>query len=129
MLAFFEDPTSAPPSDAVTRLFDLRFEAAKQFGVLDGQSWAVSVLDELRENESFLDQVVLLSAAEAELPGVKDHMLELLLAGGEDYELLFALGPNGPEVATLARRLGVAVTELGRAERGRGARGEGFSHF
>jgi thiamine-monophosphate kinase len=39
---------------------------------------------------------------------------QLLLAGGEDYELLFTIRPGGPGAAALSRRLGVRVTEIGR---------------
>ena len=59
----------------------------------------------------------------------------LLLGGGEDYELLFSLRPAGPGQAALARRLGVAVTEIGRLRgraRGRSGRGvepTGWRHF
>lgn len=38
---------------------------------------------------------------------------ELQLMGGEDYELLFTLRPGGPSTAVLARRLGVASSEIG----------------
>jgi thiamine-monophosphate kinase len=52
------------------------------------------------------------------------------LAGGDDYELLFAVRPQGPSAAALARRLGVRVSELGRVERGpAGRHGRGFDHF
>jgi thiamine-monophosphate kinase len=37
----------------------------------------------------------------------------LLLAGGEDYELLFTMRPAGPAVAALTRRLKAPVSELG----------------
>ncbi len=54
----------------------------------------------------------------------------LALGGGDDYELLFALRPDGPSAGALARRLGVRVSELGRVERGRGsAARRGFDHF
>jgi thiamine-monophosphate kinase len=42
----------------------------------------------------------------------------LVLAGGEDYELLFSVRPRGPGASELARRLGVPVTEIGRLEAG-----------
>nr|MDJ0866398.1 AIR synthase-related protein [Myxococcota bacterium] len=58
----------------------------------------------------------------------------LVLAGGEDYELLFTLRPGAPAPAALARRLGVAVAEIGRVSRRRGLRGSplaagGWAHF
>ncbi len=37
----------------------------------------------------------------------------VLLAGGEDYELLFTLRPGGPSAEQLARRLRVPVREIG----------------
>jgi thiamine-monophosphate kinase len=58
----------------------------------------------------------------------------LALGGGEDYELLFTVRPAAPPAAVLARRLGVAVTEIGciggRGLRLRGARArDGWRHF
>jgi thiamine-monophosphate kinase len=49
----------------------------------------------------------------------------LLLAGGEDYELLFTLRPGAPPAPALARRLGVPVREIGRIRAGRGVRVRG----
>jgi len=61
---------------------------------------------------------------------------ELQLMGGEDYELLFTIRPAGPTASVLARRLRVAVTEIGtvtrRGLRLRGARAparSGWRHF
>jgi thiamine-monophosphate kinase len=65
----------------------------------------------------------------------------LLLAGGEDYELLFTGRGRGAQAGLLARRLGVRVTEIGRitASAGRlrllgrglrrGAATAGWTHF
>jgi thiamine-monophosphate kinase len=51
--------------------------------------------------------------------------LALQTAGGEDYELLFALAPGraADDPAALSRRLGVRVTRIGRVVAGRGIRG------
>jgi thiamine monophosphate kinase len=38
----------------------------------------------------------------------------LVLAGGEDYELLFSIRARGSGAAALSRRLGLPVTEIGR---------------
>jgi thiamine-monophosphate kinase len=58
---------------------------------------------------------------------------QLLLAGGEDYELLFTIRPGGPGAAALSRRLGVRVTEIGRivprAARRRARDQGGWRHF
>jgi thiamine-monophosphate kinase len=49
----------------------------------------------------------------------------LALGGGEDYELLFCLGP-GRDLRALSRTLGVRVTRIGRITRGRGVRVAGL---
>jgi thiamine-monophosphate kinase len=57
----------------------------------------------------------------------------LASGGGEDYELLFTVGPRARSAAWLARRLGVRVTEIGRVVRGapagRSPAGRGWRHF
>lgn len=56
----------------------------------------------------------------------------LALRGGEDYELLFTVRGTGARAEALARRLGLAVTELGSVVRGgvhRGAAKGGWRHF
>jgi len=66
--------------------------------------------------------------------------LRLATRGGEDYELLFTLrgrgrpadrGPTGPAVAALSRRLGVAVTEIGKVVKkaARRQKTPGWRHF
>ncbi len=48
--------------------------------------------------------------------------VELLLSGGDDYELLFtAAGDAEPRIAELGKSLGVPVTRVGRVEPGSGA--------
>ncbi len=61
----------------------------------------------------------------------------LLLGGGEDYELLFAVRRSAPCAADLSRRLGVAVSEVGGLREQPAARrprpaphpGAGWRHF
>jgi len=58
--------------------------------------------------------------------------LETLVAGGEDYELLFALRGPWADAARLARRLGTPVREVGRLVREPGITGlpeGGWRHF
>jgi thiamine-monophosphate kinase len=61
--------------------------------------------------------------------------LELALGGGEDYELLFTMSGNLPSSVVLERRLGIAVTVIGRiTERGlqvhdAPGRPSGWRHF
>jgi hypothetical protein len=48
---------------------------------------------------------------------------------GRRLRALFAVRPQGPSAAALARRLGVRVSELGRVERGATRARRGFDHF
>jgi thiamine-monophosphate kinase len=50
---------------------------------------------------------------------------QLALSGGEDYELLFTLRGGSPTAAQLARRLGVAISEIGSVVPRGTARGAG----
>ncbi|MBW2287303.1 MAG: thiamine-phosphate kinase [Deltaproteobacteria bacterium] len=57
----------------------------------------------------------------------------LLLEGGEDYELLFAVRGATPSISTLRRRLGIEVSEIGRVVPAGAAAGDsvapGWRHF
>jgi thiamine-monophosphate kinase len=60
--------------------------------------------------------------------------IRLATGGGEDYELLFTLrasGSAGPSAAALGRRLGVAVTEIGKVVKRASGRRQmaGWRHF
>ena len=69
-------------------------------------------------------------AASRRLPALGLDPRHVALAGGDDYELLFAVGPGGAAAAALSRRLGIRVTELGRVEPGRHRRPDpAFDHF
>jgi thiamine-monophosphate kinase len=55
---------------------------------------------------------------------------DLARGGGEDYELLFTVRPDGPSATLLTRRLGLPVTPIGRLVRGRHrGRPRGWRHF
>lgn len=66
---------------------------------------------------------------------LKRDPLRLALGGGEDYELLFTMSGNAPSPEALERRLGTAVTAIGRiTERGLQIHGSpeaprGWRHF
>ncbi len=82
LLAFVADQAAAPPSRSAARLLELRFEAAKKYGTVDGRAWVVSLLDELKNDDQVLDELVLITASDMDQPGVRDHLLQLLMKPG-----------------------------------------------
>ncbi|MCW5746646.1 MAG: thiamine-phosphate kinase [Alphaproteobacteria bacterium] len=66
------------------------------------------------------EKVPLSAAAQAALAR-QPALLERILTGGDDYELLFTVSPQRRvALAGLARAAGVPVTEIGRVEQGQG---------
>jgi hypothetical protein len=59
LLAFTFDPDTSAPSAAGTLLLRLRWEAAREFGLVEGQAWKVLAIQELSEDPSALTEVVL----------------------------------------------------------------------
>ncbi len=67
--------------------------------------------------------LVPLSAAARQLVGRDTAPLAMLVAGGDDYELLFAAPPEADdEIAALARGLKLPITRIGAVEAGAGVR-------
>jgi HEAT repeat protein len=81
-LAFAGGVASASPGGAVETFLTLRWGAARQFGFVAGTRWKVLLEEELAENELFLDRVILGASVELREGPRRDHLLELLLAGG-----------------------------------------------
>lgn len=91
ILRFADDPRGSSRTYAAERLFELRWGAAQRYGTIGGQAWSVVLMNELKRDEAFLDAVVLTTAAELSQPGVRDHLLEILLAdNGEERARLVA---------------------------------------
>ncbi len=83
LLAFLGRPTGGPGApDSVKLLFELRWEAAIRYGLVGGKSWSQVRIEELQSDPTFLEAVVLRSVVRSSLPGVKDHVLAMLEAGG-----------------------------------------------
>ncbi len=82
-------------------------------------------------------------SASAEAALARDpKLLDAILAGGDDYELLFTVAPErAADVDALSRRLGLPLTPVGRMTEGGGVRaldaegaplalaGAGWTHF
>ena len=70
-------------------------------------------------------RVPLSPAAQAALAR-EPALLQSVLGGGDDYELLFTAAPEAePRLQQLARETGVAVTPIGRIEAGQRRQGAG----
>lgn len=76
------DPETSRPSEPGRMYYQLRWEAARRYGLIDGQTWLSRMLRDLVAEERFLDGVVLGAVADSSTLGVKDHLLSLLLDGG-----------------------------------------------
>jgi len=79
----------APPkeSELARSYLDLRFEAARGHGLVDGQAWESLLLEDLARNQKFLNRVVYRTAADLARPGIADHFLEVTLAGAPPERL------------------------------------------
>jgi hypothetical protein len=78
-LAFHDDPAQGAGSEFTRVLLDLRFAAARDHGLVNGQVWHVLVLDDLCRNRAFLGRVIYRAASELKRPGIRDHFLEIAL--------------------------------------------------
>jgi hypothetical protein len=80
-------------SPALDGLLDLRWQAARSYGLVGGQSWRELLLADLVEDEEFRDRlsigVAIALAEDEELDGraLDDHLLDLVLAGGTPARL------------------------------------------
>ncbi len=83
-LAFADAPGNqvAARTPTAELFLNLRWGAARLYGFVDGMKWKVQLADELAQNERFLDRVVLTAARELRAGPRRDHILELVLAGG-----------------------------------------------
>jgi HEAT repeat protein len=80
-LVFALDPAQSRETPEARSLLELRFEAAKRYGLIEGQAWPVLVCERLCADEDFLDRVIYIAAATLRDGAVRDHFLELVLRG------------------------------------------------
>jgi hypothetical protein len=95
LLAFDRDPSQENAPRAARLLIDLRWEAARMFGGIDGQSYRARRLPELADSADFRAEVIL--RAGSRLPGIapKDH-LQAILVGGAGNARLVAMVDASP---------------------------------
>ncbi len=79
LLAFLADPGGpAPAPPSVKLLYELRWEAAMKFGLVNGRRYSQLQIDRLWDDPAFVGTVVLRSARKLSLPGVRDHLLAMV---------------------------------------------------
>lgn len=100
-LVFALDPTGSDGGPVLERLLELRWNAARQFGLVDGRSWRARLLEDLNRMPRFLDAVVYLSASDLTTPGVKDHLLSALLSSPNEATLRAAVRAMPDELARM----------------------------
>lgn len=81
ILAHRIDPLRAAVPDAFQRFYRLHWDAARNYGVIDGKIWGSTLIDELSRNDLFLEALILRLVQDVNLDGAKDHLLEILLEG------------------------------------------------
>lgn len=79
LLVFVVDPASSHATRASTLLLNLRYEAARVHGLVDGENWEVATVRKLAADPEFVRDVVLSSAYTLRLPAARDHVLAELL--------------------------------------------------
>ncbi|HUR27300.1 MAG TPA: HEAT repeat domain-containing protein, partial [Planctomycetota bacterium] len=84
---FAADPESAADFATGTAWLDLRWDAARRYGLVDGQPWRAKLQGELAADQEFLDALVYGAASELHRVGTADHFLELALSGGPPARL------------------------------------------
>lgn len=84
---FAQDPQQEPDFAAGRALLDLRWEAARRHGWIDGKPWRAHLMSELLADEAFLDAVVYAAASDLRKPGSADHFLQIALGGGDPARL------------------------------------------
>ena len=100
LVAFFDAPNSRP-TPAARLLFALRWEAARQMGLVDGQAWPVIVERDLAARGDFLAEVVLRASPRVHRSGVRDHLLNALMESSGPGRLRGAVGGIPRELCEL----------------------------
>ncbi len=67
------------PSPAFDMLLDLRWEAARRYGFVDGQRWRSVLVEEVLKRRDFLDRTVMSASVDPNSASVRDHFFEILL--------------------------------------------------
>jgi len=103
LLIFVGDPGRSEPTPAARLWLELRWRAAREFGLVDGQTWRVLVYRALGARPEFCSEVILRAAAAIDLPSVRDLLLGALLHGSGPGRLRAAARGIPRELALLVQ--------------------------
>lgn len=95
------DPRASRPTAAGTALLRLRWEAAREFGLVQGQAWKVLALQELSSDPDVLAEVVLGGVPGLRRAGVADHLFQVVLHGRGITRLRAAVAVGPSELSAL----------------------------
>lgn len=85
--AFVDDPLSSPRFETGRVLLKLRWDAARRYGLIDGQPWRARLEADLIADPQFLDASIYGAASRLRRTGIADHFLEVALGQGEPARL------------------------------------------
>ncbi|MCC6407326.1 MAG: HEAT repeat domain-containing protein [Planctomycetes bacterium] len=101
LLAFSADPSTAPSHPVAQKWLELRWESARRFGLIDGQTWSTKIVEGLLADPRFLDRVIYGAAGKLKDGVVRDHFLELVLEPGPTERLRGAVAVLPTEIDQL----------------------------
>ncbi len=103
LMSFHANPDESEASYAARLLLELRWDAARRYGYVDGVRWRVHLIDGLCQNRRFLDAVIYQEAATIQQIGVVDHIWEGYLASRSEFALRACVRGLQPQLAAAAR--------------------------
>jgi hypothetical protein len=80
LLAFAANPSAERVPRAARTWFELRWEAARAFGGIDGKRFAVLRAGELASSQRYCTAVVIAASGRSQILSAKDHLLGVLLS-------------------------------------------------
>ncbi len=104
MLAFLEAPQSARPLPVADFWLQLRWQAARRHGLVDGRSWRALAIEHLARDSAFLDDAVLPLFIGLRHPGARDHIGSLVMEAPSRGALQVALASLPDELSLIAAR-------------------------
>jgi len=101
LLVLVGDPAGSRPNEIAELWLDLRWRAARRYGLVDGASWSTRLLEGLLGDPRFLEAVILGSVADSTVHGVKDFLLSRLVEKAGPNEMRAAVVSMPDEIASM----------------------------